>query len=162
MEKNAVASACDYERNRRFDSLDEDDIWEWVDRVIDDLKPRKTRVSSLCVVVYEKRQAKRDRAVKTLRRGRAGEWESLRALVKDLYEESNDTVQVDFDLILAEELSEMPASSSAAARVRPTTATTIQEHGIASVLAAERACSGNALGLRDRWRCDNAHCSNHL
>lgn len=87
---------------------------------------------------------------------------SLRALVKDLYKESNDTVQVDFDLILTEELSEMLASSSAAARVRLTTATTIQEHGIASVLAAERACSGNALSLRDRWRCDDTHCSNHL
>jgi hypothetical protein len=162
MEKNAIASACDYERNRRFGELNEVKVWQWVDRVIHDLKPRKVRVASLCVVVYSRRQAKRDRAVKTLRRGRDGEWESLRALITDLYDEASDTVHVDFDLILAEELSELPASSSAAARARPTTATMIQEHGIAGVLAAERACSGNAIGLRDCWRCDDTHCSNHL
>jgi hypothetical protein len=86
----------------------------------------------------------------------------LCALIADLYNEASDTVHVDFDLILAEKLSEPPALSSAATRVRPTTATMIQEHGIAGVLAAERACSGNAIGLRDRWRCDDTHCSNHL
>jgi hypothetical protein len=79
--------------------------------------------------------------------------------VVDLYEESFDTVHVDFDPILVEELNEPPASSSA--RARPTTTAMIQEHGVASILAAERASSGNAVGLRNRWRCDNTHCGNH-
>jgi hypothetical protein len=60
-------------------------------------------------------------------------------------------------------LNEAPRSvvSAVGIRTRAATATTIQEDGIAGALAAERAGSGYAIGIRDRWRCIDSHCSNH-
>jgi hypothetical protein len=52
-------------------------------------------------------------------------------------------------------------ANTASARVRSVTATMIQEDGIASALAAERAGSGHAIAIRDRWHCLDGHCSNY-
>jgi hypothetical protein len=158
LEKNAIASAYDTARDKHS-------VWSWVDGVIDDLKPRRARISTLCAVVYPPRQPKRDRAVKTLRRERDMDWAALSELVEAIDSAANERIHVDFDLILIEELNETPRSAvnfaGAGARTRPVTATMIQEDGIAGALAAERAGSGHAIGIRDRWRCIDSHCSNH-
>ena len=97
-----------------------------------------------------------------MRRGDLEDWYALKELVKAIDEAANEYIHVDFDLMLAEELNEAPRAAiiGASARARPVTATMIQEDGIAGVLAAERAGGGHAIGLRDRWRCIDKHCSN--
>ncbi|KAB2099951.1 hypothetical protein AG0111_0g11804 [Alternaria gaisen] len=154
MEKNAITTAYNVARDKKFDDLFEFELWDWVDRVVDDLKPRKVKKPTLCAVVYPARQLKRDRAIKALRRGDLEDWYALKELVKAIDEAANEYIHVDFDLMLAEELNEAPRAAiiGASARARPVTATMIQEDGIAGVLAAERAGGGHAIGLRDRWR----------
>jgi hypothetical protein len=163
MEKNLIPAAYDTARDKHFLYVIESSVWSWVDGVVDDLKPRRARISTLCAVVYPPRQPKRDRAVKTLRRERDGDWAALYELVKAIDNGANEPIHIDFDLILIEELNEAPraAVNFTSARARPVTATMIQEDGIASALAAERAGSGHAIGIRDRWRCTDSHCSNY-
>jgi hypothetical protein len=117
----------------------------------------------LCAVVYPPKQAKRDRSIKTLRRRRDGDWRSLCVLVNEIDSECGDLVHVDFDLLLLE-LNSAPAATPAAggSRARPITAMMIQEDGIASTLTAKRAGSGHAIRVRDRWRCTDSYCKNHL
>jgi hypothetical protein len=162
MEKNAITTAYNVARDKKFDDLFEFELWDWVDRVVDDLKPRKVKKPTLCAVVYPARQLKRDRAIKALRRGDLEDWYALKELVKAIDEAANKYIHVDFDLMLTEELNEAPRAAiiGASARARAVTATMIQEDGIAGVLAAERAGGGHAIGLRDRWRCIDKHCSN--
>jgi hypothetical protein len=163
MEKNAITAAYNVARDKKFDDLFEFEVWQWVDGVVNDLKPRKVKKPTLCAVVYPARQPKRDRAIKTLRRDSIDDWYSLSDLVKAIDEAANEYIHIDFDLILAEDLNEAPRAAiiSAGARARPVTATMIQEDGIAGVLAAERAGGGHAIGLRDRWRCIDNHCGNY-
>lgn len=163
MEKNAISAAYDSQRNVRFWGVDEHAVWDWVDGVVEELRPRQVNISSLCAVVYPPKQAKRDRSIKTLRRRRDGDWLSLCLLVNEIDSECGDLVHVDFDLLLSEMLNSAPAATPAAggSRARPITATMIQEDGIASTLTAERAGSGHAIGLRDRWRCIDSYCKNH-
>jgi hypothetical protein len=113
-------------------------VWEWVERVVEDVKPRKVAKTTLCAVVYTERQAKRDRAIKTLRRDSV-DWVRLGTLVKQVDEAANEYIHLDFDLILTEDLKEVlrPATLGAGPRARLVTATMIQEDGIAGVLAAE-------------------------
>jgi hypothetical protein len=163
MEKNAITAAYNVARDKKFVDLVEYEVWDWVDRVVDDLKPRKVKRPTLCAVVYPTLQVKRDRAIKTLRRESNGDWFELFDLVKAIDEAANEYIHIDFDLILTEDLNEAPRAAiiSAGARARLLTATMIQEDGIAGVLAAERAGGGHAIGLRDRWRCIDTHCNNH-
>jgi hypothetical protein len=41
MEKNAITSAYNVARDKKFKDIFEWEVWEWVDRVVDDLRPRK-------------------------------------------------------------------------------------------------------------------------
>jgi hypothetical protein len=162
MEKNAITSAYNVARDKKFEDIFEWEVWEWVDKVVDDLRPRKIKSYTLCAVVYPERQAKRDRSIKTLRREYV-DWIALRTLVEAIDEAANEYIHLDFDLILNEALNEASRAAVIGAnpRARPVTATMIQEDGIAGVLAAERAGGGHAIGLRDRWRCIDNHCSNY-
>jgi hypothetical protein len=166
MEKSPIASAFNTVRSQRFFSVHEEDLWAWVDDTIRDQLPRRAVVSSLCAVVYSPKQNKRDRSIKTLRRDREVDWRSFQQLVVAVDEENNEPIHVDFDLILRDFLEEQPPRPSQrplsqVSRARPVTATMFQEHGIDAALAAERAGSGYAIGIRDRWRCEAEHCSNY-
>ncbi|KAB2100046.1 hypothetical protein AG0111_0g11783 [Alternaria gaisen] len=121
MEKNAITTAYNVARDKKFDDLFEFELWDWVDRVVDDLKPRKVKKPTLCAVVYPARQLKRDRAIKALRRGDLEDWYALKELVKAIDEAANEYIHVDFDLMLAEELNEAPRAAiiGASARARP-------------------------------------------
>ncbi|KAF2823607.1 hypothetical protein CC86DRAFT_447920 [Ophiobolus disseminans] len=136
MEKNPVPAAFNSKQDQHFLELTAERLWEW---------------------------AKRDRAVKTLRRGRDGDWPGVIQLCVAIDRDSSDRVRVDFDLMLVEELNEAPraAVQVVGSRARLVTATMIQEGGIASVLAAENAGSGMAIGIRDRWCCVDTHCKNY-
>jgi hypothetical protein len=67
MEKNAIPAVYNTARSKHFWEIREPALWEWVAGVIDDLKPRRIKITTLCAVVYPPRQPKRDRAIKTLR-----------------------------------------------------------------------------------------------
>jgi hypothetical protein len=81
MEKNPIAAAYNCERGGRLINLDDGLLWDWVGEVLEDLKPKKVTVSSLCAVVYPARQAKRDRSIKRLRCGDYLNWLSFVRLV---------------------------------------------------------------------------------
>jgi hypothetical protein len=52
MEKNLIPAAYDTARDKHFLYVIESSVWSWVDGVVDDLKPRRARISTLCAVVY--------------------------------------------------------------------------------------------------------------
>jgi hypothetical protein len=68
MEKNATVATYDVPRDQNFFLLLEKDVQSWVDGTIDDLKPRNTTKSTLCAVLCLPRLAKRDHAIKWLRK----------------------------------------------------------------------------------------------
>lgn len=162
MEKHSILEAADSEHGMKLYSLYWDTLWQWVDGVVADLKPKRVRISTICAVVYPPQQAKRDRSIKRLRRERDSDWDALRQLVEQVDRGTSEVVVVDFNLILAEV--EQPSLQSTATVVdaapRCRTATVIQEDGLAGAIAAEQAGSGYAIAIRDRWRCIDRNCGN--
>ena len=90
MEKNAMTTAYNVARDKKFNDLFKFELWDWVDRVVDNLKPCKVKKPTLCAVVYPARQLKRDRAIKALRRGDLEDWYALKELVKAIDEAANE------------------------------------------------------------------------
>ncbi|KAG9375885.1 hypothetical protein A1F94_013629 [Pyrenophora tritici-repentis] len=145
MEKHFIPEAADSEHGVRLYSLHFDDLWQWVDDVVAELRPKRAKISSVCTVVYPAKQAKRERAIKRLRRGVDATWNSFQRLV----------VEVD------NYVSEPQPLPTVVDGPRRRTATVIQEEGLAGVIAAEQAGSGHAIAIRDRWRCTDTHCENY-
>jgi hypothetical protein len=106
MEKHSILEAADSEHGMKLYSLCWDSLWQWVDSVIADLKPKGVRISTICAVVYPPRQAKRDRSIKRLRRERDSDWDALRRLAEQIDRGTSEVVVVNFNLILAEVLVE--------------------------------------------------------
>lgn len=165
MEKHPILEAADSEHGMKLYSLQWDSLWQWVDSVVADLKPKRVKVSTICAVVYPARQAKRDRSIKSLRRGKDSDWDGLRRIVEQVDYGTSEVVYVDFDLILAEVLEEQPPlqppSTVVGVAPRRRTATIIQEDGLAGAIAAEQAGSGHAIAIRDKWRCIDSNCRNY-
>jgi hypothetical protein len=88
-------------------------------------------------------------------------WWLFKTLVEEVEREAHDTVNVNFDLVLTEVPTNVPHLQPPDCNVQAT-AITIQEGRLASVLAAEQAGSGYAVAIRERWRCNDSYCSNHL
>ncbi|KAG9387317.1 hypothetical protein A1F94_000209 [Pyrenophora tritici-repentis] len=147
MEKHFIPEAADSEHGVRLYSLHFDDLWQWVDDVVAELRPKRAKISSVCTVVYPAKQAKRERAIKRLRRGVDATWNSFQRLV----------VEVD-NYVSEPEQQPLPTVVDGPRR---RTATVIQEEGLAGVIAAEQAGSGHAIAIRDRWRCTDTHCENY-
>ncbi|KAG9380348.1 hypothetical protein A1F94_009243 [Pyrenophora tritici-repentis] len=134
MEKHFIPEAADSEHGVRLYSLHFDDLWQW---------------------------AKRERAIKRLRRGVDATWNSFQRLVVEVDNYVSEPVNVDFELILAEIPGEQQPLPTVVDGPRRRTATVIQEEGLAGVIAAEQAGSGHAIAIRDRWRCTDTHCENY-
>ncbi|KAG9380010.1 hypothetical protein A1F94_008905 [Pyrenophora tritici-repentis] len=160
MEKHFIPEAADSEHGVRLYSLHFDDLWQWVDDVVAELRPKRAKISSVCTVVYPAKQAKRERAIKRLRRGVDATWNSFQRLVVEVDNYVSEPVNVDFELILAEIPGQQPLPTVVDGP-RRRTATVIQEEGLAGVIAAEQAGSGHAIAIRDRWRCTDTHCENY-
>ncbi|KAI1518349.1 hypothetical protein Ptr86124_001477 [Pyrenophora tritici-repentis] len=148
MEKHFIPEAADSEHG-------------WVDDVVAELRPKRAKISSVCTVVYPAKQAKRERAIKRLRRGVDATWNSFQRLVVEVDNYVSEPVNVDFELILAEIPGEQQPLPTVVDGPRRRTATVIQEEGLAGVIAAEQAGSGHAIAIRDRWRCTDTHCENY-
>ncbi|EDU47586.1 predicted protein [Pyrenophora tritici-repentis Pt-1C-BFP] len=161
MEKHFIPEAADSEHGVRLYSLHFDDLWQWVDDVVAELRPKRAKISSVCTVVYPAKQAKRERAIKRLRRGVDATWNSFQRLVVEVDNYVSEPVNVDFELILAEIPGEQQPLPTVVDGPRRRTATVIQEEGLAGVIAAEQAGSGHAIAIRDRWRCTDTHCENY-
>ncbi|KAI1686713.1 DUF1682 multi-domain protein [Pyrenophora tritici-repentis] len=161
MEKHFIPEAADSEHGVRLYSLHFDDLWQWVDDVVAELRPKRAKISSVCTVVYPAKQAKRERAIKRLRRGVDATWNSFQRLVVEVDNYVSEPVNVDFELILAEIPGEQQPLPTVVDGPRRRTATVIQEEGLAGVIAAEQAGSGHAVAIRDRWRCTDTHCENY-
>ncbi|KAA8616518.1 hypothetical protein PtrV1_02489 [Pyrenophora tritici-repentis] len=161
MEKHFIPEAADSEHGVRLYSLHFDDLWQWVDDVVAELRPKRAKISSVCTVVYPAKQAKRERAIKRLRRGVDATWNSFQRLVVEVDNYVSEPVNVDFELILAEIPGEQQPLPTVVDGPRRRTATVIQEEGLAGVTAAEQAGSGHAIAIRDRWRCTDTHCENY-
>ncbi|KAA8618936.1 hypothetical protein PtrV1_08365 [Pyrenophora tritici-repentis] len=161
MEKHFIPEAADSEHGVRLYSLHFDDLWQWVDDVVAELRPKRAKISSICTVVYPAKQAKRERAIKRLRRGVDATWNSFQRLVVEVDNYVSEPVNVDFELILAEIPGEQQPLPTVVDGPRRRTATVIQEEGLAGVIAAEQAGSGHAIAIRDRWRCTDTHCENY-
>ncbi|KAJ8113858.1 hypothetical protein OPT61_g4114 [Boeremia exigua] len=174
MEKNAIASASRFTRNKRMSSVSESELWQWADRVVESQKPRVAKVDCLTATLYH-RQAKGDRCTIALQRARYvvsedyvySNWYNLQEQVKEMDQESIQLLSCDFDLVLREEpaatvplVLPQPVTRGGAVRARPGIVTAIQEEGLADVVSAERFASGTAIGIRDRWRCREERCSN--
>jgi hypothetical protein len=73
--------------------------------------------------------------------------------------ESDLLLNCDFDLVLREQeqaalLALQPSSSTPRGSARrPSIVTAIQEEGLASIVTAEVFATGNAIRIRDWWRC---------
>ncbi|KAH7349218.1 hypothetical protein BKA66DRAFT_476703 [Pyrenochaeta sp. MPI-SDFR-AT-0127] len=175
MEKNTIPSASNSARNKELYTVREERLWRWADEVVESQKPRGAKIESLTATLYYSRQAKRDRCTKSIRRRcitaddgfELGNWGELLALAEEIDKESTEVLNCDFDLVLREQ---QPAGAPqpalqlvgrAAARSRPGIVTAIQEDGLAGVVAAERAATGVAMGIRDYWRCHEECCSNY-
>ena len=168
-----VLGAADSQEGVRVRSIMLGDVWRWVDRIVDELQPRTAAVVNLCATVYPYNQHKGDRRQKTITRADYTVWGAFQHLAKHVgfnNRLSGKVLYVDFDLILADIGSQQPPqppqqqqqpASPQIVRTRPMTATMIQERGLAAVLANEQAATGNLLGLMDRWRCTDSHCSNY-
>ncbi|KAA8621033.1 hypothetical protein PtrV1_05534 [Pyrenophora tritici-repentis] len=161
MEKHFIPEAADSEHGVRLYSLHFDDLWQWVDDVVAELRPKRAKISSVCTVVYPAKQAKRERAIKRLRRGVDATWNSFQRLVVEVDNYVSEPVNVDFELILAEIPGEQQPLPTVVDGPRRRTATVIQEEGLAGVIAAEQAGSGHAIAIRDRWRCTDTHRENY-
>ncbi|KAF7449861.1 hypothetical protein A1F99_069100 [Pyrenophora tritici-repentis] len=159
--KHFIPEAADSEHGVRLYSLHFDDLWQWVDDVVAELRPKRAKISSVCTVVYPAKQAKRERAIKRLRRGVDATWNSFQRLVVEVDNYVSEPVNVDFELILAEIPGEQQPLPTVVDGPRRRTATVIQEEGLAGVIAAEQAGSGHAIAIRDRWRCTDTHCENY-
>ncbi|KAG9381976.1 hypothetical protein A1F94_007630 [Pyrenophora tritici-repentis] len=116
MEKHFIPEAADSEHGVRLYSLHFDDLWQW---------------------------AKRERAIKRLRRGVDATWNSFQRLVVEVDNYVSEPVNVDFELILAE----IPG----------------EQQPLPTVVDGppEQAGSGHAIAIRDRWRCTDTHCENY-
>ncbi|KAF2033561.1 hypothetical protein EK21DRAFT_98247 [Setomelanomma holmii] len=145
MEKHFIPEAADSKHRVRLYSLQFDDLWQWVDDVIAELRPKRAKISSICAVVYPAKQAKH----------------YFRRLVVQVDNHANEPVNVDFELILAEILAEQLPLLTVVDGPRRRTATVIQEEGLAGVIAAEQAGSGHAIAIQDRWRCTDTYCENY-
>ncbi|KAF7565906.1 hypothetical protein PtrM4_053400 [Pyrenophora tritici-repentis] len=143
MEKHFIPEAADSEHGVRLYSLHFDDLWQWVDDVVAELRPKRAKISSVCTVVYPAKQAKRERAIKRLRRGVDATWNSFQRLVVEVDNYVSEPVNVDFELILAE----IPGSSSRCQRL--------------STVLVDAPQRGHAIAIRDRWRCTDTHCENY-
>ncbi|KAG9382133.1 hypothetical protein A1F94_007787 [Pyrenophora tritici-repentis] len=143
MEKHFIPEAADSEHGVRLYSLHFDDLWQWVDDVVAELRPKRAKISSVCTVVYPAKQAKRERAIKRLRRGVDATWNSFQRLVVEVDNYVSEPVNVDFELILAE----IPG----------------EQQPLPTVVDGppEQAGSGHAIAIRDRWRCTDTHCENY-
>ncbi|KAG9380241.1 hypothetical protein A1F94_009136 [Pyrenophora tritici-repentis] len=133
MEKHFIPEAADSEHGVRLYSLHFDDLWQW---------------------------AKRERAIKRLRRGVDATWNSFQRLVVEVDNYVSEPVNVDFELILAE----IPGAAAVANGCRRSSSTHRNgdsRGGLAGVTAAEQAGSGHAIAIRDRWRCTDTHCENY-
>ncbi|KAI1555526.1 hypothetical protein PtrEW4_012199, partial [Pyrenophora tritici-repentis] len=139
MEKHFIPEAADSEHGVRLYSLHFDDLWQWVDDVVAELRPKRAKISSVCTVVYPAKQAKRERAIKRLRRGVDATWNSFQRLVVEVDNYVSEPVNVDFELILAEIPGEQQPLPTVVDGPRRRTATVIQEEGLAGVIAAEQA-----------------------
>ena len=138
------------------------EVWDWVDKVLGNLRPRKGFVKSLIAVVYPSKQLKSERRQKTIRRDDYSVWEEFSELAKRVDFRTSDELNIDFDVVLSElrETSTQPATPTVQRYSPPITATIIQEHVLAGVLDVERVATGKLLALRDRWRCTKPHCNN--
>ncbi|KAG9388920.1 hypothetical protein A1F94_001813 [Pyrenophora tritici-repentis] len=143
MEKHFIPEAADSEHGVRLYSLHFDDLWQWVDDVVAELRPKRAKISSVCTVVYPAKQAKRERAIKRLRRGVDATWNSFQRLVVEVDNYVSEPVNVDFELILAE----IPGEQ----QPLPTVVDGLVD-------APQR---GHAIAIRDRWRCTDTHCENY-
>jgi len=161
MEKHFIPDAADSEHGVRLYSLHFDDLWQWVDDVVAELRPKRAKISSVCTVVYPAKQAKRERAIKRLRRGVDATWNCFQSLVVEVDNHASEPVNVDFQLILAEIPGEQQLLPTVVDSPHRRTATVIQEEGFAGVIAAEQAGSGHAIAIRDRWRCTDTHCESY-
>ncbi|KAG9388341.1 hypothetical protein A1F94_001233 [Pyrenophora tritici-repentis] len=131
--RNFIPEAADSEHGVRLYSLHFDDLWQW---------------------------AKRERAIKRLRRGVDATWNSFQRLVVEVDNYVSEPVNVDFELILAE----IPGAAAVANGCRRSSSTHRNgdsRGGLAGVIAAEQAGSGHAIAIRDRWRCTDTHCENY-
>ncbi|KAF1934699.1 hypothetical protein EJ02DRAFT_471706, partial [Clathrospora elynae] len=142
MEKNAITAAYNVVRDKKFDNIFEFEVWQWVDRFVNDLKPRKVKKPMLCAVVYPARQPKRDHAIKTLHRD-----------IKAIDKAANKYIHIDFDLMLAEDLNKGPRAAiiGAGARACPVTATMIQEDGIAVTIHTATVANNQANPSLALW-----------
>ena len=177
MEKNAIPSAARFARNKPMYAINADKLWRWADEVIQGQLPRIGQISSLTATLYynASRLAKADRCTIALQRRRAvagesvvlGNWGELLEQVEELNKESSQPLNCDFDLVIKEvEQALLPPLGSqslprGSVRLRPGVATAIQEEGLASVVTAEVFATGHAIGIRDRWRCQEESCSNN-
>lgn len=154
--------ASDSYMGQKVSSMDLWELWEWVDKVLVNLRPRKVSVQSVTAVVYPNKQPKSDRRQKTIRRGEYLVWDEFQELAKQVDFRTSEELNIDFDVVLSE-LREPATSQPATPQQysRPVTATMIQERGLAAVLEVEKAASGKLLALQDRWRCVDAHCGNN-
>ena len=155
-------------------SVTEEKLWRWADGVVEGQKPRVATIDSLTATLYNGRQAKADRCAIAMERRRMvvgesfsmGNWRELVALVDEMDKESSKLLKCDFDLVLREkkaaaQLASQQLHRSAVRRV-PGVVTAIQEDGLAAVVMAERSATGVAMGIKDRWRCREEACRNHL
>ncbi|KAF1947567.1 hypothetical protein EJ02DRAFT_333557, partial [Clathrospora elynae] len=173
IEKRPVPQAFDSASGCKLLQLFLTTLWCWVDKLLDELKPQKVTVVSLCAVIYEPKDRKADRRIKRINCTKFSNWYKFKELVELVYINANGYVHVDFDcdglgpyidLMLLEEAAlaqtrAVPLLSGA--RARPATATMIQENVIAGVLAAEQAGTGWAIAIQDQWRCPDTNCGNH-
>jgi hypothetical protein len=179
MEKNAIAAAARFARNKTMYSVSEDKVWRWAEEVVERQQPRVANIDSLTATLYYSgRQAKGDRCTIALQRRRyvagegpsLGNWLDLEDQVAEMDKESTQLLSCDFDLVLKEKLPAQlqpvqlhPAPQLTArgvVRARPGIVTAIQEDGLASVVAVERLASGVATAIRDRWSCKEERCTN--
>lgn len=175
--KTPTPQAAVSRRNKPLYSVDEDMVRQWVEGGVEQLLPRVEVVDSLTATLYctSGRQAKSDRCIIALQRRQrtAGRtvvtenWFEFEKELTEMNEESGQVMTCDFDLVLKEaqllQPATQPASQPPARNVarRPGIVTAIMEDGLAGVVTNERFASGNAIDLRDYWRCQNERCSNH-
>lgn len=94
-----------------------------------------------------------------------GNWQDLILLVDEMDKENPAPLNCDFDLVLKEaqltqpQLSQQPARGGV--RRAPGVVTVMQEERLPSAVAAERAATGAAIDIKDRWRCHEERCSNN-
>jgi hypothetical protein len=177
MDKNPIPSAARFARNKPVYAITSEKIWRWADEVIQSQLPRIAQLSSLTATLYYNmsRLAKADRCSIALQRrcivaGQPvvlGNWAELLQQVEEMDKESDLLLNCDFDLVLREQEQaallalQPPSSTPRGSARRPGIVTAIQEEGLASIVTAEVFATGNAIRIRDRWRCQEESCSNN-